>query len=86
MSARDNQGDRRARRLRQEKTSEQSADVNHSNPTLTAQASELLARTRRAQGLPPTITDPSALRRVAQMVRPPSTGELSRRARQEVAA
>lgn len=48
---------------------------------LADQAAALLHRSRMAQGLPPTITDPTVLRRVVDVVRPPSTATLAHRSR-----
>lgn len=47
---------------------------------LADQAAELRRRTRAEQGLPPTVVDPTALRRVADVLRPPAVAHLARRA------
>jgi hypothetical protein len=36
-----------------------------------AELRDLVALTRRAQGLPPTVTDPAALARIAMLLRRP---------------
>lgn len=41
-----------------------------SRPDVRASARRLVERTRAAQGLPPTITDPAALRRIAALMSP----------------
>lgn len=87
MSAPDSHPDtRRARRLRPGEATERSAPVTHTppDPALADAAAALRFRTRSAQGLPATVTDPTAVSRVVEVMRPRTTTELGRRARQAV--
>lgn len=54
-------------------------------PELAQAAAELRTRTRAEQGLDPTVTDPAILRRVADVVRPPTVATLAARSRRRAA-